>query len=366
LSWLLIAYTIELDNEFEHRMAAVGRGGAFRASLVLWENFLRYVNPEGTRVGDLPTLAGIAPQTVHLYLSMERHGYVTVEPDRAHRPAGRPRLEWVVRRTAVGETAGMLWTGLDEVIERRWVERFGRAAVTDLRHSLEPIVAALGVDRPRYLPMVGFGDGMRIHALPVEDRQPARSGDGVWRPSLATLLSLVLLDFALEFELLSELSLALSANVLRALGDGVRRLRDLPRLTGVPRETVRASVSFLARQGYVVVETEPASRAKSAGLTPQGCRAHRAYPHLVEGAQARWEDRFGRDTVAQLVQSVHRILEQRDGDQARLGPGLVPYPEGWRASRPYRTQTQALLADPTRSLPHFPLVTHRGGWPDGS
>jgi hypothetical protein len=105
LSWLLIAYTIELDNEFEHRMAAVGRGGAFRASLVLWENFLQYVNPEGTRVSDLPALAGIAPQTAHLYLSMERHGYVTVEPDREHRPAGRPRPEWVVRRTLVGDRA---------------------------------------------------------------------------------------------------------------------------------------------------------------------------------------------------------------------------------------------------------------------
>jgi hypothetical protein len=26
----------------------------------------------------------------------------------------------------------------------------------------------------------------------------------------------------------------------------------------------------------------------------------------------------------------------------------------------------AMLTDPMRALPHYPLVTHRGGWPDGS
>lgn len=35
--------------------------------------------------------------------------------------------------------------------------------------------------------------------------------------------------------------------------------------------------------------------------------------------------------------------------------GLEPHPEGWRA----------LAAKPV-TLPHYPMVLHRGGYPDGS
>ena len=37
LSRALVAFTIEFDNEFEHRFAQVG-GGARVASLVMWSN----------------------------------------------------------------------------------------------------------------------------------------------------------------------------------------------------------------------------------------------------------------------------------------------------------------------------------------
>ncbi|HLJ69514.1 MAG TPA: MarR family transcriptional regulator [Chloroflexota bacterium] len=366
LSWLLIAYTMELDNEFEHRMAAVEQHRAFGTSLVLWENFLQYINPEGTGVGDLVKRAGIAPQTVHMYLATERWGYVTVERHRADRRTGRPRPEWVVRRTAVGERAGAVWPELHDVVEQRWIDRFEAAVVSDLRRSLQAIVADLGVDRPRYLPMVGFADGMRAHLPPVEARRPPRSSDGTERVSLATLLSLVLVELTIDFERRSHLSLALSATVLRALDDGAQRMRDLPSLTGVPKETIRASTGFLARQGYVTIEADAMSRTGTVRLTPEGRHARRAYLQLVEEVRAEWEGRFGRATVEQLRESLLRVLEQRDGDHYRLSHGLVPYPEGWRAKRPYLTQTRAMIADPTTALPHYPLITHRGGWPDGS
>jgi len=53
-------------------------------------------------------------------------------------------------------------------------------------------------------------------------------------------------------------------------------------------------------------------------------------------------------------------------DHPQLSGGLTPYPDGWRASKPYAHRTQALIADPRRALPHHPMVLHRGGWPDGS
>jgi len=45
---------------------------------------------------------------------------------------------------------------------------------------------------------------------------------------------------------------------------------------------------------------------------------------------------------------------------------LQPYPDGWRASKAYAARTQAVIDDPTAALPHYPMVLHRGGWPDGS
>jgi hypothetical protein len=43
------------------------------------------------------------------------------------------------------------------------------------------------------------------------------------------------------------------------------------------------------------------------------------------------------------------------GDHARLAAGLEPPPGGWRA--PLRSPA---------TLPHYPMVPHRGGFPDGS
>ena len=70
--------------------------------------------------------------------------------------------------------------------------------------------------------------------------------------------------------------------------------------------------------------------------------------------------------VGRLRSSLQHLLEQRDGKLARLARGLEPYDGGWRASAAYRTQTEAVLDDPIARLPHYPMVLHRGGWPDGS
>ena len=75
-------------------------------------------------------------------------------------------------------------------------------------------------------------------------------------------------------------------------------------------------------------------------------------PKVIE---RRWREEFG----AEVVDGLRGALEELavgDGDgRPRLFAGLQPYPDGWRASvrRP-------------RTLPHYPMVLHRGGYPDGS
>jgi hypothetical protein len=62
LSQLLVAFTIEFDNESEHRIVhwttngsrGAGPSGApWLVSQVLWVNVLQYIGEEGIRVGEL-------------------------------------------------------------------------------------------------------------------------------------------------------------------------------------------------------------------------------------------------------------------------------------------------------------------------
>jgi hypothetical protein len=49
-----------------------------------------------------------------------------------------------------------------------------------------------------------------------------------------------------------------------------------------------------------------------------------------------------------------------------MSQGLRPYRDGWRAHKRYLKQPAAFMHDPGAALPHYPIVLHRGGWPDGS
>jgi hypothetical protein len=89
-----------------------------------------------------------------------------------------------------------------------------------------------------------------------------------------------------------------------------------------------------------------------ARLTPVGVRAQRQFQR-VTGSSAAAED---------LSAAVEAILADTGG----LVAGLTPRPEGWRAHPPYVSLTKALLTDPANRLAQYPMVSHRGGYPDGS
>ncbi len=86
-----------------------------------------------------------------------------------------------------------------------------------------------------------------------------------------------------------------------------------------------------------------------------------ALPQVHAEIDAAWADRFGADEVRRLRSALASVLEHPD-----LAVGLRPYAGGWRASKPYLARTEALLENPRTALPHYPMVLHRGGWPDGS
>jgi DNA-binding MarR family transcriptional regulator len=176
-------------------------------------------------------------------------------------------------------------------------------------------------------------------------------------------LSKVLLAFAVEFERESPLALAISANVLRLFAaEGAEadrteaiRVRDLPRLAGVSKEAIAFTVSFLTKRGFAVVEAEAAdSRTKVLKLTRKGQLARDQYHALVKAVEERWRSRFGADTIARLRETLEELAGSGDA-KSPLFQGLDPHPDNWRA-KIKRAET----------LPHYPMVLHRGGYPDGS
>jgi DNA-binding MarR family transcriptional regulator len=261
----------------------------------------------------------------------------------------------MVRPTSGGLKAQVVWRPLAAIIEKRWQERFGTKEIHHLRESLWAVVNQLGVELPDGLPILGYG----LFSREPDQAYPASAESepgGALISSLPTLLSKVLLAFAIDFESNSELSLAMSANLLRLPGKQGARVRDLPRLAGVSKEAIAMSQSFLKKHGYAIEEPEaPGSRVKVLVLTAKGQQGQDAYRQLVWAIEERWQARFGSEAIRNLREALERLVGEPTAQLSPLFRGLKPYPNGWRASVPS-----------IERLPHYPMVLHRGGFPDGS
>ncbi len=197
-----------------------------------------------------------------------------------------------------------------------------------------------------------------VYGVGIGDPEPGEpGGDVAGESALITLLSRALLRFALDHERGAKLSLAAHLDGLRVLtSDGVA-LRELPRLTGVSQAAIAMLLKRLERVGCVELVPAPdGARGQHARLTAQrGIKAREAGLRRRQRVLDTWRERFGEDAVSEL----QRALEPIVGDGTRAGSplfeGLTPYPDGWRAQVPA-----------PELLPWFPMVLHRGGYPDGA
>jgi hypothetical protein len=102
------------------------------------------------------------------------------------------------------------------------------------------------------------------------------------------------------------------------------------------------AMGILRKKGMVTVD-------QLVRLTAAGVKAQTAYRERIAHIEEQWEERFGKPAIGALCEALlpfHLELLLR---------GIEPYPEGWRAS----VRKPAVL-------PYFPMVLHRGGYPDGS
>jgi DNA-binding MarR family transcriptional regulator len=375
LSQLLIAFTIEFDNEFEHQMphrttsfglAGDRVHGVWLGSMVLWANGMRLLPEAGITIAELERQA----RTANLQLpGLERWGYIFIAPDPADARPKPPPRDWLVRPTAIGRKAQEIWRPLSGLIEERWRRRFGTDAIEELHKSLAAVLNRIDLAMPEYLPIVGYGLFSQILVEEKLESDP-HSDAALAKMDLCTLLAKVLLAFAIEFEFAWKISLPISANVLRLLGTEGTHLADLPRLSGIAKEGVAFATGWLERSNYAELAPDPKTgKGKLMRLTPKGEEAQQAYHRRLAIVDERWRERFGEPAVSTLRESLMTLIHQKSGEngvQTALSQGLMPYPDGWRARKPYDARTLAFIKDPAGALPHFPMVLHRGGYPDGS
>lgn len=353
LSHALVAYTIEFDNEFEHRMQHRTRnhglepGACWDApwltSLAMWENCVRHVPDEGITVAGLRRAARAGTNLD----GMRRWGYATLTSPsgqvagRVGRAFSHPKITegTVVRLTDWGRRAHAVWSELDTETEQRWLSRLGPDTFARLRGALAVIAESLDPSLPDCLPIAGFGMFTRPS---VGEATPVPT-------ALRALLSRVLAGFAVDYEDDSRVSLAIGANVLRVLSAGGTRPRDIAGRSGVSKEAVAMALTWLKGAGLATEEVDPAaSRGKIIRLTAEGATAREGYAARAGEVEAAWRERLG----AAEVTALREVLE---GISGHLADGLAPYPDGWRAREA-----------PRSVLPDYPMVLHRGGYPDGA
>jgi DNA-binding MarR family transcriptional regulator len=372
LSRALVAYTIELDNLVElslaHKTTRGGGGtrGPWLVSYAMWANCLRFLGAGPLTVAELERAA----RTRTNVDGMRRWGYVRtldaagdpVVPRSAPR-GSRARREIVLTLTPSGERARTVFAEALPEIEERWRTRFSAEHVAGLRRHLMTFAASSELDLPDFLPVLGHGlwsSGSRkgeigFAALSVEERRRRPASRELATAPLLTLLARVLLAFAIDFERHSPVSLAIASNLLGPLTEDGVRVRDLPTLTGVSREAIDIGVGALEARALASVIADPnGSRWKLAALTERGVAAKARCAKLIPATERVLAERAGTGAIEALGRALTQIGASGGGSSPLL-VGLDPGPGNWRAS-----------VKPMQTLPRFPMVLHRGGYPDGS
>jgi len=362
LSQALVAHTIELDDEAEHRLPHrttrqhdpdAGRGGPWLVSFALYANVLQYVDADDVTVA---TLRSRARTTQLLLGGLLRWGYITLTPPPGQPLRKPPQDDATVRARRGGLRARDVWSPLSDIIDDRWRRRLGAPVFDRLDRALRAVFDSLSIEPPAYLPVIHPTQGGKVDEPRPRDVTTAAHIPLPASGSLSPLLSGVLYAFTVDFEAEARIALPISANTLRVLDVSGTRLGDLPRLTGVSREGNAMCAAWLERHGCTVRGPDTtARRGKVVRLTPKGERAQQKYRRLLRATEESWRTRFGAAAIDDLRAALEDVVGDGTFETSPLAPGLIPHPDNWRA----RVRRPEIL-------PHHPMVLHRGGYPDGS
>jgi hypothetical protein len=362
LSQAFVAFTIEVDNEAEQNVAhkttsfgaSGGRQAAWLTSLAMWFNCLRGLADAGELT--VAQLEQRSRMSTNLD-GMRRWGYITIDGvGRVTRGAPRPQAKAgsLLALTRRGAEAEAIWRRLPGEVERRWRERFGGREIDRLRAGLVAVAREVEAPLPDFMPILRRG----LDLEPETRSRSPQERDADEHLPLVSLLARVLIAWTRDHEREVRLPLAVWSNLVRVLDiDAPVAVRELPALTGVSKEATAMLIGLMEKAHCMIVELRPgAQRGKQVRLSAErGARALAGGRRRIEDTDRLWEARYGVGGVAALIDVLEPIVGDGTRAASPLFAGLTPPPGSWRA----RTR-------PTQLLPWYPMVSHRGGYPDGS
>lgn len=374
LSRMLAAFTIEADDEFEHRVphrttrhgttataaaatattaAATATAGGdnddgrppWLVSMLMWTMCMRFIPADGASVRSYArSVWWLTPEGIRTTLRRMSGWWGYLSLDEAGDQDSSAKADRIIRPTAGGRLAQQAWEQLTEEIEDRWRDRFGQAPLSAVRSGLEEVVVQFG----RPLP-----DCLRLYDVDLARRAPARP---VVATTLPGLLAQAITQFELEFESRHRVPMSVCGNVLRVLAQGDLPVRELAGRTGLATDGVEAGLRSLQRRKLATVGPDSGGRRlRIAALTRAGAASGREAIDLTDAIEGQWRRQYGERRIAALADALAPIAGAPDDPDGPLWSGLYRYPDGWRSSLP-RPGT----------LPHHPMPSHRGGYLDGA
>lgn len=162
-----MAFIIEFDNEFEHRVPHRttnhgSTGGSSSApwlvSMAMWLKFMRFVPPDGISAGDLYRCTEWTEKKFRTYLirMSKWWGYVSLKANASDGLLRGSPAQGIVLPTRGGQMALEARRPLTSMVGQRWQVRFGKGAVEQLRKSLQSLVEKFDSELPDFLPILGY------------------------------------------------------------------------------------------------------------------------------------------------------------------------------------------------------------------
>jgi DNA-binding MarR family transcriptional regulator len=304
------------------------------------------VPDDGITIQEFHNKVGFTPAGTKMWLTRlsKWWGYVRIDKSKDARQSN-----WLILPSAGGRKALHVWRLLAGEIEERWKNRFGSRTIQSLGAALRVLVHSYAAAAPDYLPILGF-DLLTASGFPRKPIPEAPESD-----TLPCLLSKLLYCCATEFERATRFSFAICANVLRLAGEGNVPCADLPRLSGVSKEAIAMALKRIEEQGFGQIQVaDTGKRRRVLELTEAGQRARSRYEGFLANIERQWAADSGA-ALSQLRNSLETVILGPGDGEGRLREGLEPCANCWRAAVPR-----------PEALPHYPMVLHRGGFPDGS
>jgi hypothetical protein len=339
LSHALVAMTIGLDNELEQRMGhttnlgrrrGLSAEGPWLVSWSTWASLLRFVPAQGISLQDLRRRPGVSER--HLggkNPGVIRWGYVTLSGG-------------VVRPTSHLREASEIFPLLPDLVETKWADHLGARIVDQLKEVLGELLFQVHQELPHYLPQVDNLMWSRWGASPPGE-------EAIGDLKLVDRLAQALLLYTLEHESSSEVPLTMAANLVRVIGEEGIPKADLARRSGISKEAMAFLTGWRQRPRLSV------ESATTLTLTDAGRSAKTDYETLARTIEQSWVKQFGGDVTRRLRSALEQVVVDATLDRSPLAQ-LVKAPDGcWRS-----------WVKTAETLPQFPMILHRGGYPDGS